>query len=121
MKQTLLKTYFLPFTIGMLVLILAGGCKKDQLIIDRTKEYKEVGHVPMDAYDGGWRLTLKPDGVADVNPGGDIVYRGTYKINGSKIKVKTPQDDRSYTFEIISETEIREKKTGVRLKLRTGE
>lgn len=102
-------------------LFILAGCKKDQLTIDQTKEYREVGHVPMDAYDGGWRLTLQPDGVADVNPGGDIVYRGTYKINGSRIKVETPQDAGSYTFEIISETEIRERKSGVMLELRTGE
>src|SRR5690606_16902188 len=99
-------------------ILLATGCKKDKIEVDVVKEYKEVGHVPTDAYDGGWSLILKPNGVADLNPGGDIVYRGSYKINGAKIKVQTTQNSASYTFEIISETQIREKKYGAILELK---
>lgn len=55
--------------------------------MNEVKEYSEVGHVPMDAYYGDWALTLKPDGIAEVNASGDIRYGGTYKINGSEIKV----------------------------------
>jgi hypothetical protein len=98
-------------------ILISTGCKKDQLIVNEEKSYSQVDHVATNAYDGGWGLTLRPDGIADVAPGGDIVYRGTYKINGSKIKVKTEQNAGSYTFEIISETEIREKEYGTLLRL----
>lgn len=113
----LLKASCLPVVLILLILTTIG-CKKDKLEVNEVKEYSEVGHVPMDAYDGGWALTLKPDGVAEVNPGGDIRYGGTYKINGSKIKVKTEQNSGCYTFEIISQSEIREQSSGVILGLR---
>lgn len=61
-------------------------------------------------------LTLNPDGTADITPGGDIRYRGTYKINGSTIKVKT--EENSYSFEIISEIEIKSKEFGTLLRLK---
>ena len=117
MKLKVFKASYLPIVVFLFILTTTG-CKKDKLEVNEIKEYREVGHVPVDAYDGGWALTLQPDGVADVNPGGDILYGGTYKINGSKIKVKTPQNSGSYTFEIISESEIREKSSGVILGLR---
>lgn len=105
-------------TIGLFLFILmTTGCKKDQLVVNEQKHYSQVDHVPGNAYDGGWELTLQPGGIAEVLPGGDIVYRGTYKINGSRIKVKTEQDSNSYTFEIISETEIKEKEYGTLLRL----
>ena len=117
MKLKLLKASCLPIVLFLFILT-AIGCKKDKLEVNEVKEYSEVGHVPTNAYDGGWALTLQPNGVAEVNPGGDIRYGGTYKINGSKIKVKTEQNSGSYTFEIISETEIREESSGVTLGLR---
>lgn len=117
MKQKILKACILPIFICLSILVLSG-CKKDQLTVEQQMEYSELGHVPTDAYDGGWRLILQPGGIADVNPGGDIVYRGSYKVSGSKIKVKTPQNSASYTFEILSDTEIREKSSGVTLGLR---
>ena len=101
-----------------LFIITITSCKKDKLEVKELREYREVGHVPTNAYDGGWGLNLQPDGVADVNPGGDILYRGTYKITGSKINVKTPQNSGVYTFEIISESQIREKSTEAILGLR---
>lgn len=113
----LFKTYLLPSIICMTVLLFAAGCKKDRITVDQSKQYSQVGHLQMNAYDGGWGLTLQPEGVADLSPGGDIVYRGTYKINGSKLKVTTSQNSGSYTFEIISDTQIREKKYGVILEL----
>lgn len=118
MKLNLFKPYFVPVFICIAMLTLAMGCKKDQLVINQEKEYSQVDHVPSNAYDGGWGLTLRPDGDADVNPGGDISYRGTYKINGAKIKVKTPQNSASYTFTIISGSEIKENQYGVILRLR---
>lgn len=84
--------------------------------VNEVKTYSQVMDAPVGEY-GGWSLTLQPDGVADVLPSGDIYYRGTYKISGSKIKVKTPQNSGSYTFEIISQTEIKEAEFGVILKL----
>ncbi len=97
MKPKYLNACYL-FIVAFLFILTTAGCKKDKLEVNEVKEYREVDHVPTNAYDGGWGLTLQPDGVADVNPGGDIVYRGTYKINGSKIKVKTQQDAGSYTL-----------------------
>ncbi len=117
MKLNHSKTYILPLFLCIPLFLFAVGCKKDQIRVDQTKAYREVGHVPANAYDGGWSLTLEPDGVAEVNPGGDIRYRGTYKINGDKIKVKMAQGGGSYTFEIISEIEIRETKYGATLTL----
>jgi hypothetical protein len=117
MKLELLKGGRLTFLLFLLILT-SSSCKKDQLEVNEKKEYRQVGHVPMDAYDGGWALTLQPGGVAEVNPGGDIRYGGTYKINGPKIKVKTEQNSDFYTFEIISEREIREESTSLILGLR---
>ncbi|RZK38349.1 MAG: hypothetical protein EOO90_22570 [Pedobacter sp.] len=109
-----------PFlTIILLLLIITAiGCKKDKLEVNEVKEYSQVDHVTSNAYDGGWSLTLQPDGTAEIVPSGDIIYRGTYKINGSKIKVRTIQDSGSYIFEIISETEIKEKEYGTVLRLK---
>ena len=117
MKSKILKSPLLYATICLLIITIAGGCKKDQLIVDQTKQYWQVDHVATNAYDGGWGLTLQPDGVADVLPGGDVYYRGTYKISGSKITVETPQNSGSYTFKIISDTQIREKESGAVLAL----
>lgn len=113
----LLKASCLPVVLFLFIL-MTTGCKKDQLVVNEEKEYLQINHVPGNAYDGGWRLTLRPDGAADVLPGGDMAYRGTYKINGSKIKVKTEQNSSSYTFEIISETEIKERESGTLLRLK---
>jgi hypothetical protein len=116
MKLRLLKASCLPMVLFLFILTTTS-CKKDKLEVNEVKEYREVGFVPTDPYFGGWTLTLKTDGVAEVNPGGDIRYGGTYKINGSKIKVKTEQNSGSYTFEIISESKIREQSSGVTLGL----
>jgi hypothetical protein len=118
MKLSISKKYFLIGYFCISIFTLVTGCKKDQLTVKEEKVYAEAGHISDNAYDGGWRLTLKPDGVAEVLPGGDVYYRGTYKINGSKIKVKTEQNSGSYTFNIISETEIKEKEYGTSLILR---
>lgn len=117
MRLKLSKASYLPIALFLFILTTIG-CKKDKLDVNEVKEYSQIDHVPGNAYDGGWSLTLQPDGTAEVNPGGDIRYRGTYKINGSRIKVKTPQNSGSYTFEIISGTEIKEKEFGTLLKLK---
>lgn len=101
--------------IGINILIF---CKKDQLNIDREKTYVQNEPQPIvaNSYFGGWYLTLYPDGVADINPGGDIVYRGTYKISGSSLKIKIEQD--SYKFRIISSTKISYDKYNMVLQLK---
>jgi len=117
MKSKLFKNYFLAVVVCASAILFIGGCKKDKLVVNQTKQYRQLGHMPANAYDGGWNLILRPDGAADVIPGGDIAYRGTYKVSGSKIRVNTSQNSGSYTFEIISETEIRERDSGVILVL----
>jgi hypothetical protein len=119
MKSSLFKNYFIPAFICICLVTLAIGCKKDKIEVNEVREYSEVMQAPpTDLVAGAMQLTLKPDGTADIVPGGDISYRGTYKINGSTIKVKTPQNSGSYAFEILSETEIKNKEFGTLLKLK---
>lgn len=118
MKLTALTATYLKILSFLLILMSVTGCKKDKLEVNEVKEYSQVDHKPGNAFDGGWALTLQTDGVAEVNPGGDIRYRGTYKINGDKIKVKTEQNSKSYTFKIISETQIKETESSTLLNLR---
>lgn len=105
-------------SVFFLLIITTVGCKKELLIVDEAKTFQEIDHVSKHRFDNGWSLTLKPDGTADILPGGDIYYRGTYKISGDNIKVKTEQGAGPFDFEIISETEIKEKQYGVRLALK---
>jgi hypothetical protein len=65
---------------------------------------------------GGWAVRLRPDKTADVIPGGDIVYGGKYDVKGSLLKIKT--DGMQFEFDIITDTEIKEKQYGTMLKLR---
>jgi len=115
-KSFSLKTVVSHFLILVTILFLSA-CKKDKLSIEQEKRFSEVGFKPnpSNPYDGGWGLTLKPDGVADIAPGGDIIYRGTYKISGKNLKVST--DQMKFNFEILSETEIKEKEYGTLLRL----
>ncbi len=117
MMRKSIKINYLSFLLFSFLFITAG-CKKDQLQVDMVKQYVEMNHTPNNPYDGGWSLTLSPGGTADIVPGGDIAYRGTYKINGSKIKVKTEQNSGTYNFNIINQTEIKESKFGITLKLK---
>ncbi|MGY3053709.1 hypothetical protein ACVWYG_001910 [Pedobacter sp. UYEF25] len=118
MKKRSLRASWLPIVvIGFSIAVI--GCKKDKLDVNETKEYFEVTEKPQtDLAGGAMHLTLQPDGTADITPGGDVSYRGTYRINGSKIKVKTDQNSGAYTFEIISESQIRSKDYGTLLKLK---
>ncbi|MFD0941026.1 hypothetical protein [Pedobacter boryungensis] len=112
-KLTVIRTFIALFIISIFLL---SSCKKDQLIVDQEKVFIQVDHGDSGfPYNSGWQLTLKPDGIADVLPTGDIVWRGTYKISGSLITVKA--DNVTYKFEIISKTEIKEKTYGTVLKL----
>jgi hypothetical protein len=93
----------------LLVIILSmGACKKDALVVDTEKRYNQVNiEKPVDLLGGGVMLVLKPDGIADINPGGDIIWNGTYKISGNKISVKATQIDTKFNFTIISNEELR--------------
>jgi hypothetical protein len=116
MGAKILRTIGLTFSVFLLSFIISG-CKKDKMEVTEEKRFSQVGHVATNAYDGGWWLSLSPDGRADLLPGGDISYRGTYKIQGAKIKVKTEQGSQSFTFIIVSDVEIREKEYGTVLRL----
>jgi hypothetical protein len=118
MKPKLLKVIFLPLALCLFIL-LTVSCKKEKLDVNEVKEYFEVlEKAQSDLAGGAMQLTLNPDKTVDFVPGGDISYRGTYKISGSKIKVKTQQNSGSYIFEIISETEIKNKEFGTLLRLK---
>lgn len=101
-----------------LFILLTGfvACKKDALKVDTEKNYTEEKTTPVtDLAGGAMHLSLKPNGVADINPGGDIMWRGTYTISGKKIMVTIPDLDKKFKFTILSEQEL-ESETGVRLK-----
>lgn len=118
MKPKFFSITILPIAAFILTLsIFFCGCKKDQLTINEEKRFAEVGFKPdpSNPYDGGWGVTLKPDGVVDIAPGGDIIYRGTYKISGKNLKIST--DQMKFNFEILSDTEIKEKQYGTILRL----
>jgi len=93
------------------------ACEKDQLVIDQDKHYVQADYQfdVSNPYAGGWGLKLSTDGTAEVVPSGDIYYVGTYKINGKNITVKA--DQQTFKFEILSRTEIKEKKYGTLLRL----
>lgn len=95
-----------------------NACKKDQLTIEQEKEFIQVDwkRTSNDVFDNPFTLNLQPNGIADILPYGDIVWRGTYKISGSSLKVVA--DNQTYKFEIISETEIKLKESGLLLRLR---
>lgn len=101
-----------------LITFLFISCKKDKLAVNEEQlflqaDFKFSADSP---YDAGWQLRLRPDGVANIIPSGDVGSRGTYKISAHKLKVKTDQD--KFEFVIVSKEELRETKYGVVLKLK---
>lgn len=54
------------------------ACK--DALVDVEKRFVEQGKTSSEIGFGGIILTLYPSGRADILYGGDIVYRGTYKI-----------------------------------------
>lgn len=114
-SKSLKSIYLISSFIFIIVANIA--CKKNKLDVDTEKSFYQVDHISQGPYDNGWQLTLNPNQTADILPGGDIIYRGTYTINGSKLKVKADQISEQFEFKIISKTEIKEKKYGVRLML----
>lgn len=114
-KSNILKTYL---AIIFTSIILLSACKKDKLTVNQEKRFlqENFNFDPSFPFNAGWQLTLMPDGVADVIPGGDIIYRGTYKISGSLLTFKS--DDVSYKFDIINQKKIKEKSSGTILLLK---
>ena len=83
MKSKFFSITILPIAAFILTLsIFFCGCKKDQLTINEEKRFAEMGFKPdpSNPYDGGWGVTLKPDGVVDIAPGGDIIYRERIRL-----------------------------------------
>lgn len=117
MKLNILKPCLAAF-ICLTLIMCSFGCKKDKTTTDQVKNFDEVGHVAQNPYDGGWSVTLYPDGTANILPNGDISYSGTYYTAGLKLIIKTEQNDELYIFKIISATEIKEKEFGAVLRLR---
>lgn len=103
--------------VALTLILFLYACKKDQLIVDQDKHFISTDHKVdiNNPFDGGWGLKLSSDGDSQLTPSGDIYYVGTYKINGKNITVKT--DQQTFKLEILSETEIKEKKYGINLRL----
>ena len=83
MKLKLWKASCLPIVFILLTLTITS-CKKDKLEVNEYIQVLEVA--PSDLAGGAMHLILNPDGTADITPGGDISYRGSYKISGSMYK-----------------------------------
>jgi len=108
----------LTLTLLLAVSVFLSACKKDKIEVNEEKVFIQK-NLPPDTtphYASVWFLVLKPDGTADITPGGDIVYRGKHNIKGSLLKVKT--DNTTYEFDILSATEIKDKKYGIILWIR---
>ena len=102
----------------LMMFISLNACKKDALKVDTEKRYVgETSAPPTDLAGGAMSLVLKPGGVADINPGGDIVYRGSYDISGKKITVKIPDLEMKFRFTIITDQEL-EAESGEKLRLK---
>lgn len=115
----LFKSHLLSVLFFALITIAAVGCKKDKITVDEEKSFVQVDppRTVNNTLEGGsMHVTLKPDGVAEINPGGDILYRGTYKIKGDQLKIKVSDFKDDFEFKILSETDIKEKESGVVLR-----
>jgi hypothetical protein len=104
-----------PLLILFIIGLLLSACKK-QLVVDDEKIYHQANFKfdPSMPFNGGWQVTLQPNGNAVILPGGDIMYNGNYKIKGKSLSIKTT-DGQKFEFEIISPTEIKDKTYAVYL------
>lgn len=99
--------FLTTFSFVLIGIVAFSSCKKDALKITTEKTYSQPSvEAAHDLYGGAMSLTLKPGGMASINPGGDIVYSGNYDISGHKITVKVEQTQSKYIFTIISDEEI---------------
>jgi hypothetical protein len=92
------------FLLSMIVLLTA--CKKDAMEVKEEKRFVQVNAAPSDPMFGGVSLTLRPNGVGTINPGGDIVWPASYKIRGNKLSMKVQEINSEFKFTIVSSEEL---------------
>lgn len=110
----MIKIVFMRIVLSVLLLaFLVTGCKK-KLDVKEDKYFEQVNWVdpggerdPI-AGTGPMHLELRKNGQAFLYPGsGDIVWDGTYKISGDKLKVTITGMNQSYKFSILSNEELK--------------
>lgn len=77
----------------------------DKIPLDQSKRFSQIDPIPVHPM-SSWYLVLRVDGSAAIAPGMDTMINGTYKIVGNLLTVKINQEF-SYEFEILSETDIK--------------
>jgi hypothetical protein len=91
----------------LMLMILLAGCKKDAMEVKVEKRFAQVNAaVSTDPRFGGVTLTLSPNGIASINPGGDIMWSATYKIRGNTLTIKVQEIDSEFRFTIVSDQEL---------------
>lgn len=92
----------------LLTVFCFTACKKDALKVNEEKHYVQTNaQTPSDPLLGtATDLTLKPNGRANILPGGDIVWTGDYDISGRKLTVTVAELNTKFLFTIISEEEL---------------
>ncbi|WP_026309813.1 hypothetical protein [Niabella aurantiaca] len=92
---------------ALIGVMLFLSCSK-KLDVNEDMTFTQVNGSGYGEYSGPMHIELRSDGRAFFYPGsGDIVWDGYYKIKGGKLKYKDPNRETGYTFEIISETELK--------------
>lgn len=87
------------------IALVGSSCKK-VLDINVDQTFVEVGAKPAGNLGfSGIILTLMPGGKADFLNSGDIMERGTYKINGKNLIIKI--DNKEYKFKVVSTSELK--------------
>lgn len=93
--------------LALMGIVLLLSCSK-KLDVNEEMTFMQVNGGGYGEYSGPMHIGLRPDGRAFFYPGsGDIVWDGYYKIKGKKLKYMDRDRDTDYTFEIISETELK--------------
>lgn len=101
-----MKRYLL---IACLFFLAFSSCKKLEVSANQT--YVEQGKTGGELGFGGIMLTLEPDGRASLLNGGDVWYSGTYKIKGNKVTATI--ENKTYKFDVVSNSELRYEKTRI--------
>lgn len=92
----------------LLLTICFTACKKDALKVNEEKRYIQTNaQPPSDPILGtAVHLTLKPNGRADILPGGDIMWAGDYDVSGRKLTVNVAELNTKFRFTIINKEEL---------------
>jgi len=103
-----MKKYIVCFFCLFAVVATLAACKKDALEVTKDSYYIQVNAGPQTdpLISTATTLMLRPGGIADIMPGGDIVWRGTYKISGKRLTVTVKELETKFRFTIISATEL---------------